>query len=395
MVESFADRLMRAAQWYPQYDLFWVEDDWDRLAFLRSKDLMSSITAFRRLGLAAGIVRRDKLTAVLREGIVPTGMNELARVTPMEEVVASSEFEGGNWGIAYLEAREAWATTRGAGARIAVLDSGVDAAHETLVGRVSHMYYMVDPSGAAFAREGLAKDSGYHGTHVASIAAGDKINLSALGYVPCGVAPEATVVSVQVLNRDAGSIRQICGGLDAVVDLGNIDVVNLSFELSGRNAVLSQAIARVIEQGTVVVVSTGNSGPGIEASPGNYPRNMVLSVGALAQDGSVWPYSNGVVSVWPPTEFAGATVEVPGVVAPGVKILGAGAGGGFRVLSGTSQAAPHVAGSFALLKAAQKVGNHEDAVRLALSTAKDSGNLGWDVRFGAGIFSLLGCLALT
>jgi serine protease AprX len=234
----------------------------------------------------------------------------------------------------------------GSGLTIAVLDTGIDASHPDFY--FSNGTSKIAAS-ASFTGESIVDRVG-HGTHVASIAAGTGV-ASQGQYM--GVAPNATLLNVKVLNNHgAGAESWIIRGIRWAVD-NNASIINMSFgsdTSSDGTDPLSTTVNWATQQGVVCVASAGNSGPTTYAigSPG--AAESAITVGASAKDDFVAGFSS-----------AGPTDDnriKPDVVAPGVDIVAARAAGTSMgnpvsqyctMASGTSMAAPHVAGAAALL----------------------------------------------
>ncbi|HZZ83412.1 MAG TPA: S8 family serine peptidase [Anaeromyxobacteraceae bacterium] len=206
----------------------------------------------------------------------------------------------------------------GAGVHVYVLDSGVDVAHPDLAGRASPDFTAVDDGHGAL-------DCAGHGTHVAGIVAGSRF----------GVARQALIHSVRVLDCTGnGTISGAIAGLDYVTRNHLIPAVaNLS--LGGEpSAALDDAVRAAVASGVTVVVSAGNDAiDACQQSPARVPD--AIAAGATDPDDRVASYSG-----------RGPCVRV---FAPGSGITSDWIGGGTAVLSGTSMAAPHVAGVAALI----------------------------------------------
>ncbi|MEG6566837.1 S8 family peptidase [Thermoanaerobacterium saccharolyticum] len=207
-------------------------------------------------------------------------------------------------------------------------------------------------------------DDNGHGTHVAGDAASS-------GYLSDGkykgVAPEANIVSVKVLDsRGSGSTSDILTGMQWILDNKdkyNIRIVSLSIgetpSLPPFLDPLVKGVDRLWRSGLVVVVAAGNSGPSMNSvtSPGNSMN--VITVGAVDDKRTVDTSDDEIAN------FSGrgsAFLPKPDVVAPGVKIVSAASGNvpigtddnillnkSYRTASGTSMATPIVAGAAALL----------------------------------------------
>ncbi|MBB5477412.1 S8 family serine peptidase [Micromonospora parathelypteridis] len=230
----------------------------------------------------------------------------------------------------------------GQGVRVAVLDTGVDADHPDLTGRVAES--------RNFSAVPEAADTVGHGTHVASIIAGSG---AASGGKYRGVAPDATLLSGKVCEDQGCSDSAILAGMQwAAVDQ-HADVVNMS--LTGPDTPdvdpLEAAIETLTAQtGALFVISAGNDGSdGSVGSPGT--ADSALSVGAVDRDDALADFSSRGPRV-------GDGGLKPDITAPGVEIvaargdgteLGAPVGEEYVTLSGTSMAAPHVTGAVALL----------------------------------------------
>jgi membrane-anchored mycosin MYCP len=230
------------------------------------------------------------------------------------------------------------ALATGAGVRVAVIDSGVDADVPALRGRVAAGadFLHHDPDGR--------QDCIGHGTEVASLIAGRP------GKDPGfqGLAPGATIVPVRVSEEedeqgggtsgDRVSFNDFADAIDWAVDEGRADVINLSLVTGEGNTPVRAAVARAIERGVVVVAAAGNHGGPDDPNPTPFPAAYpgVIGVGALTADGVRASYSQH-----------GDYVDV---VAAGDKITAALPGGGLKVDSGTSFASPFVAATAALIK---------------------------------------------
>ena len=147
-------------------------------------------------------------------------------------------YETHQWGLQQIRATAAWPTSTGAGAVIAVVDSGIELAHEDLVTQVIPGNTFVGCGEAGCGNgdwQTGPDDPHWHGTHVAGISAAATDN----GKGIAGVAPAARILPVRVLDEDgAGTTRDVADGIRWAVDRG-ARVVNLS--LMGPSNVLLEA----------------------------------------------------------------------------------------------------------------------------------------------------------
>ncbi|MEU0952954.1 S8 family serine peptidase [Streptomyces niveus] len=233
---------------------------------------------------------------------------------------------------------------RGEHVKVAVLDTGADQAHPDLAGRIASAEDFSGSSGTG--------DAFGHGTHVASIVGGGG---QASGGTRQGVAPAAELMIGKVLGDDGfGTESQVIAGMEWAAAQG-ADVVNMSLGSdapSDGGDPMSLALNELSESGDALfVVAAGNSGPGTGTigSPG--AADAALTVGAVDRDDSLAPFSSR-------GPRAGDDGVKPDVTAPGVGIVAARAAGtamgdpvdeSHVAASGTSMAAPHVAGAAALL----------------------------------------------
>lgn len=237
----------------------------------------------------------------------------------------------------------------GKGIGVAVLDTGV-ALHDDLVkpsNRIIAFKDFINDRSRPYDDDG-------HGTHVSGIVAGN-------GYANAnykGIAPEANIIGVKVLDETgSGNTSDILAGLQWVIDNKeryNIKVVSMSLgsaaDSSYRQDSLARGVSAAIQNGLTVVVSAGNSGPTSQTitSPGITPN--AITVGAV-DDNRTASYSDDFIADF---SSRGPTIDgisKPDVVAPGVDIhsLSNKSPGGYVSHSGTSMAAPIVAGAAALL----------------------------------------------
>ncbi|WP_341717109.1 S8 family serine peptidase [Micromonospora sp. FIMYZ51] len=230
----------------------------------------------------------------------------------------------------------------GAGVTVAVIDSGVDLTHPDLADVVTEA--------VSFLPETDAVDRFGHGTHVASTIAGSG---AASDGRYRGVAPDATLVSAKVCEYWCDDSAIIEAMHWAAVDK-QADVINMSLGGSDGPEVdpFEEAVNTLTAQtGALFVISAGNEGPTDRTvgSPGS--ADAALTVGAVDRDGSLADFSSRGARV-------GDDAVKPDITAPGVGIVAAKAAEGVMGIpvgdhyvaeSGTSMAAPHVAGAAALL----------------------------------------------
>lgn len=257
---------------------------------------------------------------------------------------------------------------------VAIIDTGVDFEHPdlTVVGGVD----CSSRFGTATCVEG-GDDDHYHGTHVAgTVAALD----NDFGVV--GVAPGARIWAVKVLDSTGvGSTAAVIAGIDWVTaNADTIEVANMSLSGAGYSEAEYQAIQRAVDAGVVFVAAAGNASNDASLySPAGFDN--VLTVSALADyDGQPGGLSGGTCRADADDTLAafsnyGLGVEI---AAPGTCISSTVPveRGSYAVLSGTSMAAPHVAGGLALLAASGRATNAVE-VHEMYDTVISTGNRGW------------------
>ena len=261
----------------------------------------------------------------------------------------------------------------GDGVTVALIDTGADPDHESLVGKIVGFKDFVNNQLNAY-------DDNGHGTHCASLIAGRN---------DTGVAPGAKLVAVKVMDREGACyLSDALKALDWCMenkDLYGIKVV--SFSVGGENpsdgsSLLDEACNKMVDQGLVMCVAAGNSGPapGSIVIPGD--AEDVITVGAIDSQGQVFdlssrgPASNGEIK--------------PDLVTLGVDVVSALANSKdeYSSMSGTSMAVPQVSGAVAILLGENPDLKPSDVKRMLLRTADDLGPSGADNTYGYGALNL-------
>jgi subtilisin family serine protease len=296
----------------------------------------------------------------------------LGRTTAFPEV---KDLGGVNWGNDVVRAPESWAQGyTGKGVVVAVIDTGVDYTHPALQQSIWVNTREVPNDGIDNDNNGFTDDvrgwdfvdtdnnpmdevsaDGGHGTHVAG-------TIAAVGsaFGPRGVAYGSKIMPIRVLGaRGEGTSQAVADGIRYAATNG-AHVINLSLGFPGAVApAIRDAISRATALGAIVVAAAGNDREPSPSAPASLAEQSgVISVGAINENLrlGVWPRPYG-----PPrgSAYAGFSPSLKHVVAPGENVTSSvpqgypGAttspAGTFAALSGTSMAAPHVAGVVALM----------------------------------------------
>lgn len=252
-------------------------------------------------------------------------------------------------GISRVKAPEN--SNKGTGIGVAVIDTGIDLTHPDLQTNII-------ANTSCIRGKKTGNDDNGHGSHVAGTIAA--VN-NGVGVV--GVAPEAKLVAIKVLNSTgSGSWSSVICGIDWVTAnsaVYNIKVANMSLGGGGssdnncgntNNDALHKAICKSTNAGVTYVVAAGNSSSDASTFVPAAYDDSVITVSALADSdgqpgglGSVTSY--GVDDTFASFSNYGSVVDLG---APGVSIYSTWKGGGYNTISGTSMATPHVTGSTAL-----------------------------------------------
>ncbi|MFB3895422.1 MAG: S8 family peptidase [bacterium] len=300
-------------------------------------------TAKKALSRQAGIKRIDDDIEFHITGKKPP-QPPAAQVTP--------------WGIGTVNAPAAWSISKGAGVKVAILDTGISLTHPDLAANVKGGINTIRATKSA-------NDDNGHGSHCAGIVAA--VN-NTVGVV--GVAPAASLYAVKVLNSAGiGSLSDIIEGLQWCID-NQIQVASMSFGSDASNTSEHEAIIKAYNAGITLVAAAGNDGAANSVDyPGAYPE--VIAVSALNSNLSLASYS----SYGPEVDIA----------APGTQIYSTYKGTAYATLSGTSMATPHVTGVVAL-RLAQNSSQSPAEIKTAIQTTAIDLGLSADKQ-GAGLIN--------
>jgi subtilisin family serine protease len=327
-----------------------------------------AVAAFHRLApLHVFTKAHHGFAAFIPPGLLNAVANDpgVVSVTPDLEVTAFGKPGGGGIvrttpevipaGVYRVLGPEALTFT-GAGVGVAVADTGIDFKHPDFKGGLGEKSY------SAF-RGGSAQDDNGHGTHVAGI-----IGARDDGFDVVGVAPQATLYAVKVLDRKgSGYDSQVIAGLDWILKTQTqtpIRVVNMSLgrfaSTPANDAPMETAIAKLVAANITVVVAAGNDSTREiwQMVPAGFPEVMaVASTTATTGISDIEFHISADTASFFTTDGAGVAISAPGEDQEYIQegyiysmgILSDKLGGGTIRMSGTSMASPHVAGVVALL----------------------------------------------
>lgn len=327
-------------------------------------------------GIYRGWVLRERAEATLRALSDDSHVEAAEENAEMRALFTPNDpMLGDQWGMRRVGATSGWDISCGRGVTVAVVDTGVACENHGEFTRLPDLAGTRCVAGWNFVNgTAHANDDQGHGTHVAgTIAQTTNNRLGTAGIAYC-----ATIMPVKVLDGNGrGTLANVAEGIRWAADHG-AQVINLSLGGGGRSKVMASAVEHARSRGTIVICAAGNNGRYVE-SPANEPGSVAVS--AIDEGDQIASFSS-----------RGPEVDV---AAPGVRILqqticdhGRNRCEQFAAWSGTSMAAPHVAGVAATIVALGVT--DPDAVEAVLkASASRPANGSTDANlYGAGIVNV-------
>jgi subtilisin family serine protease len=262
--------------------------------------------------------------------------------------------EGVDWGLHAYGIPALWKGTQGDGVTVAVVDTGI-APH----------YALEVKDHRNFSSDSEMFDSVGHGSHVAGV-------IGARRGPAKGIAPACTLLSLKVLGHSGMGSNEAVAQAVTYATEAKADIICMSLGSARPDAKLHEAIKQAHANGVVIVCAAGNDGGAVD-----YPAAFqeTIAVGAVDRNGNA-------------CEFSSRGKEIS-VAAPGQDITSTWLADGYATISGTSMAAPFVAGVLALyVSSSKKNGMKVDtksAVSALASTCRDVGEQGRDDLYGWGL----------
>lgn len=226
-----------------------------------------------------------------------------------------------NWGLDLCKIDDAWLKSKGAGIKVAVLDTGISD-HSDFKGSWDEAHCCID-------NETWEDKKSGHGTHCIGIVGARDNDFGVIG-----VAPECTIIPIKVLSDNGGgSFTSIIKGIKKAIML-NADIISLSLGTNqdGPKELNDLIKYAVHDKGIFVIAAAGNDGQGV-----NYPARLddVIAVAAIDENGDIAKFTS-----------RGTQIDI---VAPGVNIYSTFLNNSYAKMSGTSQACPFISGLCALI----------------------------------------------
>ena len=245
------------------------------------------------------------------------------------------------WPLQYLKASQTWNISKGSGATVAVLDTGVAAIPDTQSSLLSGADFS---EGATSSGNGQTDIEG-HGTEMA-------VTIAGAGHVTSGLAPEVKILPVRITVGATMGPDAMAAGIQYAISQ-HVSVINLSQVVSSEDSTLASAIQDALNSNIVVVAGTGNTGASTVAYPAAYQG--VVAVGAIDQSGTLWSNSG-----------TGSQVSL---TAPGVSIPQEDENGSAVNGTGTSASTAYVSATVALVRAEHPSWTVGQVIRDLIATA--------------------------
>lgn len=257
-----------------------------------------------------------------------------------------------------INAPKAWTITTGNSILVAVLDTGVDAKHPDLEGKV------IGRSGTEYAD---LNDEISHGTGIAGIIAANTNNIQGIA----GISWNTRILSIKITDEYGQSrVSDVISALEAVYQSG-AKIVQISLSTNQYSEALKNAIQEAQNKGILIISTGGNTGINETRYPAGF--NGVIGTGSIAENKELESYST--------------KGEHISLVAPGTDIYTTSLNYSYEKLSGTSFSAPQVAGTAALIWSIAPDLTNSKVREILINSADDLGTLGKDQKFGYGLLN--------
>ena len=273
----------------------------------------------------------------------------------------------GQYSLDQMRVRDAWSLSTGGSGVIAVLDTGVQANHRDLVGRVLPGYDFVN-------NDSNAADDNAHGTWVAGIIGANAND----GYGIAGISWTDKILPVKIMNSaGSGDTADLTSGIIWAADHG-ATVINMSVGGFPATQYVQDAINYAWNKGVVLVGAAGNNGVQEDFFPAAFTNVVSVSATQVNDEFANWSSYGPKVDVSAP----GASVQTTNCTV--CTYGGHDTWGDHTYISGTSFATPNVAGVLALIRARYPAYPPAQVVTRLNATVDDLGYPGFDVRYGGG-----------
>lgn len=316
-----------------------------KLGFDKGKlEKFSGVKDFKNL-------RISKLTGTISDLTDVINDNSVELVELDQDLVLLGESVPFN--VRQVNADSVWNLSTGSGVKVAVLDTGI----------VSHTDLVVAGGWDVIDDDSDYSDSNGHGTMVSGVI-GSLLNDEGL----VGVSPDVSLYSVKVMDDSTGSLSDAVAGVEWAMD-NSMDIISMSFGFDSYSEIFKDALNDAYDSGILLVGASGNDGADNVLYPAAYSN--VIAVGAVDENNMRAGFSN-----------YGFELEL---VAPGVGINSTFLDNNYGVASGTSLAAPHVAGVAALIWSFNHSLSNEEVRGKLGNDALDLGSSGKDDYYGYGL----------
>jgi serine protease AprX len=342
---------------------------------IKPMHIVNAVAAKVTSEVIASLSKRPDISKIEPDEVISIAEDN---ITPLKRINSSCVRQSIAWGVNKIRAPEVWRQgITGKGISVAVLDSGIDATHPDLNYNPSTNNPKVVDWIDYINRKKFPYDDYGHGTHIAGIISG-----TGASGIRTGVAPGTNLLVAKIFDQSGSGYQS-----DAILAFewavsNGARVISFSGGEPKHNSSFTIAVDKVVAEGVIPVVAAGNSGPGSNTiyCPGDDINST--TVGATDTSDAICPFSSRG-----PVDLYGQHYIKPDVSAPGIDITSTVPiwyGTSYDSMSGTSVAAPHVAGTVALMLEKNPTLKPSEIKYILESTAVHLGSVEKNNDYGSG-----------